>query len=315
MIVKIIPPKANGVFGAVKYNTGKVDINRGELMRVANFGPLHGFNNIRPQDYINYLQMVAKQNKHIKNPQFHVAISGKQKLYDKLALTRIAEDWMKEMGYANQPYLIVFHKDTAHNHVHIVSLRVNKEGKKISSAFEHVRSQKSINKVLGYEYAFRYRFSTRAQFMMLLENKGYLGRDPDEQKILEVIERHVPDRSRINELRVLFHRYLGHTDFESILHEKHQIDLMFHSAEGKNPYGYSVIDHEGKHVFKGSEIMPLKSLLQNSPQVIHATTSVHPATAAEISYVPQVWIADDIDDQQILGMKRRRQKRAGTNTR
>src|SRR4051812_11245387 len=98
MIVKIIPPKANRTLGAVTYNTNKIDKNKGELMMVANFGPLQAFTTLRPQDYINYLQMVTNQNKKIKKPQFHVVISAKQKLYDKSALTSIGECWMKEMG-------------------------------------------------------------------------------------------------------------------------------------------------------------------------------------------------------------------------
>jgi hypothetical protein len=314
MIVKIIPPKANRTLGAVTYNTNKIDKNKGELMKVANFGPLQAFTSLRPQDYINYLQMVTNQNKNIKKPQFHVVISAKQKLYDKSALTSIGESWMKEMGYVNQPYLIVFHKDTLHNHIHIVSTRIGKDGKKISSAYEYLRSQKNMNKVLGYDFAFTYNFSTRAQFMMLLDNQGFPGRDPDEQKIQERIGKHVPDKARAFAIKQIFERHKGQPGFERIINDKYGIDLVFHSSEGKKPYGYSIIDHEGKQVFKGSEVMPLKSL----SILAESSTSKDPSHAeatASANYIPPVWIADDVDDQQILGMKRRRQKKARTNTR
>jgi hypothetical protein len=314
MIVKIFPPKADRTLGAVTYNTSKIDKNRAELTKVANFGPLQAFHTLRPQDYINYLQMINNQNKNIKKPQFHVVISAKQKLYDKSALTHIGEKWMKEMGYANQPYLIVFHKDTVHNHIHIVSTRVDKEGKKISSAYEYLRSQKSMNKVLGYDFAFGYRFSTRAQFLMLLENQGYLGRDPDEQKIQERIGRYVPDKTRASVIRQIFGRHRGQPGFENILREKYAIDLVFHSSEGKKPYGYSIIDHQGKQVFKGSEVMPLKSLsiLREAAD----SNELSPGSGrVDTTYIPPVWIADDVDDQQILGMKRRRQKTARVNRR
>jgi hypothetical protein len=316
MIVKILPPKTSGFVGIVTYNTNKVDKNKGELMRVANFGALQAFSNLRPQDYINYFQMVTNRNKNIRKPQFHVVISAKQKLYDKSALTSIAENWMKEMGYGTQPYLIVFHRDTVHNHVHIVSTRIDKEGKKISSAWEHVQAQKSINKVLGYDFAFQYQFSTRAQFMMLLENQGFLGRDPDEQKIRSQIDLHVPDRARANAIKQVLELHKGHPDFESYLHTKFGISLVFHSAEGQMPYGYSIIDHAGKQVFKGSEVMRLKDLLPHHTD--HSPVTFGPTTPDFTSgpvYIPPVFIAADINDEGILGRNRRRKRKARTNSR
>src|SRR5476649_2786039 len=149
MIVKILPAKPT--FSGVNYNTNKVDRNKGELMKVANFGPLQGLGKLRPQDYVNYLKMVSAQNKNISKPQFHAVISAKGKSYDKHALTKIAVAWLKEMGYSSQPYLIVYHKDTDNNHVHMVSTRVDRDGIKIPSDFEHRRAVKNINKVLGYD--------------------------------------------------------------------------------------------------------------------------------------------------------------------
>ena len=132
----------------------------------------------------------------VKAPQFHAVISAKGKSYDKSALTKIAEAWLKEMGYGEQPYLVVFHKDTDNNHVHLVSTRIDRNGKKISSAFEHLRAIRSINKILGIDHALQYQFSTRAQFLMILEKGGYLGRDIDEQLLQKQIDAYQPDKNR-----------------------------------------------------------------------------------------------------------------------
>jgi hypothetical protein len=59
MIVKILSSSAT--FNGVSYNTNKVDRNKGELMKVANFGPLQGLSTLRPQDYINYFQHKRKE--------------------------------------------------------------------------------------------------------------------------------------------------------------------------------------------------------------------------------------------------------------
>jgi hypothetical protein len=313
MILKIFRPTA--VFGGVKYNTRKIDSNKGELMKSANFGPLMAFGDLRPQDYINYLTALASTNKNVELPQFHAVISAKGKNYDKTTLTSIAENWLREMGYGEQPYLIVFHKDTGNNHVHLVSSRVDRSGEKINSAFEWRRGQQMMKRVLGYEFALQYRFSTRAQFFMLLESRGYPGIDPDEKKIKQKTEAFVPDKQRANVLKFLLMQYKTHPDFLRLLKLHHGIELIFHAAEGKKPYGYSIIDHEARIVFKGSEVISLKELQQTAGDTFSGDQLAEEKTEAAPVYVRPVSIADDVDDQQIHGMRRRRQKKSRTNTR
>ena len=57
------------------------------------------------------------------------------------------------MGYGEQPYLVVFHNDTANNHVHIVSSWVNNEtGKCIDRNFEKYQSQTALQETLKELY-------------------------------------------------------------------------------------------------------------------------------------------------------------------
>ena len=84
MIIKIIPATKNSAsFPAVGYNTGKLDKNKGELMKVSGFGPLEGLQHWRPEDYRNYLKAVSATNKAVKLPQFHAVISADGKSHDK----------------------------------------------------------------------------------------------------------------------------------------------------------------------------------------------------------------------------------------
>lgn len=300
MIVKILYTRGpNGHFPAVGYNTGKMDKNKGELVKVANFGALQGLGKVRPEDFKNYLKMVSATNKTVTKPQFHVAISCAGKSYDKDKLTEIASQWMERMGYGMQPYLIVYHSDTGNNHVHIISTRIDKQGIKIRDSYEQIRGQQQMNMVLGrdekviastdLEKALSYRFSTKAQFLMILESMGYGHKD--ENGILGVfkygrrlgeiavglIERsfsNAPDDKRRQQLKALFHKYAAvyatelvkgrngfGSDFSAGLKEKFGLELVFHASGDKQPYGYTVIDHAEKMVFKGGEIMPLKELL------------------------------------------------------
>ena len=301
MIIKFLYTRGpNGHFPAVAYNTGKMDRNKGELMKVANFGTLHGLGLLRPQDYKQYLKMVSATNKSVTKPQLHVAISAGGRSYDKHELTEIATQWLERMGYGKQPYLIIFHKDTSNNHIHIVSTRVDKQGKKIRDSYEQIKGQAQMNIVMGLDEkhdaksdvanALAYQFATKAQFMMILESRGYTLKEQDskllvikfgkrqtEVNISSIDERlatYGPDDKRKVQLKALFHKYAAlHSTqlvkgrsgygsaFSDLLKKKFGIDLLFHASGDKPPYGYSIIDHAGKQVFKGGEIMPLKELL------------------------------------------------------
>ena len=47
---------------------------------------------------------------------------------------------MQKMGYGDQPFIVYKHEDIERQHIHIVSMRVDAEGKKINDKFERRRS-------------------------------------------------------------------------------------------------------------------------------------------------------------------------------
>lgn len=57
-------------------------------------------------------------------------------------LVAIAQEYMEQLGYGKQPYIVFKHNDIAREHIHIVSLRVDSEGKKINDKFEGRRSKR-----------------------------------------------------------------------------------------------------------------------------------------------------------------------------
>jgi type IV secretory pathway VirD2 relaxase len=128
MIVKILG-SASSNFHGVQYNDKKVEKGTGELMLMKTFPP----SSMREQSeqVRDYFKSISKSDK-VKKPQFHAVISTKFQAHPKEELTKVADDFMHEMGYGNQPYIVVFHNDTENNHVHIVSTRVDKETEKRS---------------------------------------------------------------------------------------------------------------------------------------------------------------------------------------
>lgn len=182
MIVKILN-KSSKEFNAVSYNDKKIDNGKGELLSMKNF-PTHINSSSGTQDVKNYLKALSNNNKRIQNPQFHCAISAQGRTYSKEQLSDIAEKFMDKMGYGEQPYIVVFHNDTANNHIHIVSSRVNKEtGKRIDRDFEKYESQTALQETLKELYGtdvhkkldklLDYNCSNLDQLQKLLENSGY----------------------------------------------------------------------------------------------------------------------------------------------
>ena len=376
MIVKILSKSAT--FKGVKYNTSKVEKDKGELMKVQNFGALQAIPSLRPQDYINYLEAISSRNKNVKFPQLHAVISCKGKEKSKQELTELAENWLKGMGYAENPYLLIYHKDTKNNHIHMVSTRVGPDGKKISDSFEKLRAYKVLHQVMNYDErnevsqdiqnALSYQFSTRAQFMMILEARGYTllpselnykvckyGKELNSVPFTELEDRMLAyerNADRIYQLRAIIEKYrnqypaeiygkkadlLGQSKRNStayssllaeMLAEKFGVQILFHAKENKLPYGYSIIDHSQKMVFKGSDIMPLKEFIQVSDvPVIQSPVPENTsqdkgsefksetglADHADIEYPfsqglfeLNLNIAGDVDDEAVHGRKRNR---------
>ena len=131
MIIKILPSSGNDFHG-VQYNDKKVENGKGELMLMKNFPSFINEESSKEQ-VRDYFKSISN-NKRVKNPQFHTVISTKFQEHSKEELTKVAENFMNDLGYGEQPFIAVFHKDTVNNHIHIVSTRVSKEtGKKIKA--------------------------------------------------------------------------------------------------------------------------------------------------------------------------------------
>ena len=212
MIVKILG-SASSNFHGVQYNDKKVEKGTGELMLMKNF-PSFINENSSQEEVRNYLKSISK-NEKVKKPQFHAVISTKFQQHNKEELTKVAEDFMQEMGYGNQPFIVVFHNDTENNHVHIISTRVDKStGKKLNDSYEKLKAQKSlieikeriygknnediINKLLSYN------ISSLKQLEILMEKNGFkLVNNKNDENALDILKNGVREKT-INGNQLIF---------------------------------------------------------------------------------------------------------------
>ena len=292
MIATIL--KSSSTFSAVNYNERKVSKGTAELVEIANFGYLQKTGNLSASNLREYLVKYSSINQNIKNTQFHVAISCKKQDYTHEQLIDIAHQYLKEMGYAEigQPILIYAHHDTANNHIHIVTSRVAPDGKKIDDHNERLRSQTVLNKILNIEPkreaqnimqdALQYSFETLGQYQAILESSGYESYVEDE--LLKVkkggtvvdniaiseIEKGASKKTkeetskRRKQLKAILLKYRGLStnkdDLAATLKRCFGIGLVF-VGKKDTPYGYILVDHKNKTVYKGSDILDLKTLL------------------------------------------------------
>ena len=93
------------------------------------------------ESFMPYLEA----NRRTTNTVFHVSLdpSPEDKLTDE-QLRKIACEYMERMGYGKQPYIVFKHKDISREHLHIVSLRVDEQGRKLPHDFEARRSMEIL---------------------------------------------------------------------------------------------------------------------------------------------------------------------------
>ena len=139
MIAKISATENLG--GALGYNFKKVEKGEANILLAAELYQSND-GNYTMEDVLADMQALIPKKCRTKKTVFHCSLNPHpdEKLSDE-QLTQIANKYMEALGYGNQPYIVFKHNDIAREHIHIVSLRINGEGKKINDKFEKRRSK------------------------------------------------------------------------------------------------------------------------------------------------------------------------------
>jgi hypothetical protein len=305
MIFKIL--KSSGNFHGIDYNEKKVAQQAAGHLYHENFGYLQNTDKINKVDFQNYLVKYSSSNARVKKPQFHATLSAKGKEHSFEELKEAALQIMYELGYRGNPILIYSHSDTENNHIHIISSRVDLNGKKIRDNKEGIKAVAILNKILGIDhdielnaalgFAQSYSCATLPQFAWLVESKGFkavrandgysfhksgkkIGSLPFNQIKLET-KTSIGNKKRINQIRAIIHKYKNEyspgpplretlftdrrkssDDFTCYLKNHLNIEFAFFKGTQGKTYGYSIIDHREKIVFKGSDIMKMEKLFE-----------------------------------------------------
>ena len=149
MVAKI--STGGNMFGALAYNQNKVDSEEAKVL-FSNKMLLSEDGNFSIGECMRSFEMQMPVQLSTKKPILHISINPHPEdvLTDQL-LSDIAKEYMRKLGYGDQPYLVYKHTDIDRHHIHIVGLRVDENGKPLNDKFEHRRS-KQITRELEKKY-------------------------------------------------------------------------------------------------------------------------------------------------------------------
>lgn len=138
MIAKI--GRSANLYGALAYNQLKVENENGRILftnKMIETASGHYSVAQLAQSFAPYLIANRNTEKHT----LHISLNPDPN--DKVSddkFKEMAELYMREMGYDEQPFVVFKHTDIDRSHIHIVSVCVDEQGKKISDKFEKMRS-------------------------------------------------------------------------------------------------------------------------------------------------------------------------------
>lgn len=130
----------------MRYNKEKVDKDEAEvLLWQKMLEPFDKYGRMDVDACMDSFRPYLEANRRTTNTVFHASLnpSPEDRLTDE-QLRKIACEYMERMGYGEQPYIVFKHKDISREHLHIVSLRIDEQGRKLPHDFEARRSMEIL---------------------------------------------------------------------------------------------------------------------------------------------------------------------------
>lgn len=126
--------KGNSFKGLIDYNEKKVDLGTAEFIMNSTLG-------INGESFNKDFMATCKAKPKIKDKAVQIILSfSKEDKIDNTKMVELSTEYLKGMGYGDSPFLVYRHFDTEHDHLHIITSRVDYSGKLVSSHKDFHRS-------------------------------------------------------------------------------------------------------------------------------------------------------------------------------
>lgn len=122
----------NSIRGMLNYNENKIKEGKAECIGQGNY-PVDT-ERLSYAMKLNRLEKQCKLNENVQRNTVHISLNfdPSETSLPKEKLLEIAESYMDKIGFGNQPYLIYQHNDAGHPHIHITTINVQENGKRIA---------------------------------------------------------------------------------------------------------------------------------------------------------------------------------------
>ena len=132
----------SSLYGALAYNGEKINEGQGRLLATHKiFDEGTGRLDIRraAEDFSRCMPAQVRT----RNTVIHISLNPHpdDRLTD-TELTAVAEEYLEKLGYGNQPYVVFKHEDIGRHHLHIISVNVDEDGRRLNKDFLHRRSKR-----------------------------------------------------------------------------------------------------------------------------------------------------------------------------
>ena len=149
MVAKI--SVGNSLYGAIAYNGEKINEARGRLLttnRIYNDGSGKVDISKAMEGFITFMPPQMK----VEKPVVHISLNPHpEDVLTDTELQNIAREYLEKLGFGNQPYLVFKHEDIDRHHLHIVTINVDENGKRLNRDFLYRRSDR-IRRELEQKY-------------------------------------------------------------------------------------------------------------------------------------------------------------------
>ena len=137
----------SSLYGAISYNGEKINEAKGRIL---------GSNKvvIPPDGHVDVARMVEDFKSFMpkmgrtKKPVLHISLNPhpEDRLTDQ-DFEILAREYLDKLGFGEQPWVMYKHEDIDRHHIHIVTVNVNEQGKRLNQAFLFRRSKKITNEL------------------------------------------------------------------------------------------------------------------------------------------------------------------------
>ncbi|MFQ6601876.1 relaxase/mobilization nuclease domain-containing protein [Flavobacterium sp. C3NV] len=193
---------------------------------------------------LNFLLKQLELNENVTRNSVHISLNfdPSEKDLSQIKLMEIANCYMTKIGFGSQPYLVYQHHDAGHPHIHIVSIKVRPDGKRIDmqniGKNESETARKEIEKIFDLIVAESRKEKVNFELSPISVGKINYGKIQSKKAINEVLS-HVLRTykySSLAELNAVLSVY-------NVLADRGSENSRVFKANG---LVYRIVDHNGK---------------------------------------------------------------------